>query len=182
MGTDAACDACVLINFALVDGISLRPSRSSSSAFRRMFGLRSNGQTCDKLSNSIFAMAIFSWCGLMHRRNLPGSQFTAKLSEKEKVHVKQLLRIEAGPSPRTSQRTDKWRRTISDRKLQIINTQTLILRSKRAGRITVQHADGMKATLEVNRFRLSIQLVLDSVRCTEKDIRMAMEIKLPTTA
>jgi hypothetical protein len=85
MGTDTACDACVFINFALADRISLRPSRSSSSAFRRMFELRSNGQTCDKLSNSIFAMAIFSWCGLMHRRNLPGSQSTAKLSEKEKV-------------------------------------------------------------------------------------------------
>ena len=107
-----------------------------------------------------------------------GSKHIGRLSPP----VQQLLRIEAGPSPRTSQRTDKWRRTISDRKLQIINTQTLILRSIRAGRITVQHADGMKATLEVNRFRLSIQLVLDSVRCTEKDIRMAMEIKLPSTA
>lgn len=162
MGTDTACDTCILINFALVDRIDLLTTLTEFKLcipedvwaeierpdLRQIIEqhLRSGQLQLVRLDapDELALFAIYS--------QVLGKGESACLAIAEN----------RGWAIATDESKDrKWRRTIADKKFQIINTQTLILRSIKAGRITVQEADTIKATLELNRFRLSINSFAD---------------------
>jgi len=162
MPTDTACDTCILINFALVERIELLTTLTEFKFcvpedvwaeierpdLRQIIDqhLRSGQLQLVRLDapEELALFAIYS--------QVLGRGESACLAIAEN----------RGWAIATDESKDrKWRRTIADKKLQIINTQTLILRSIKAGRITVQEADAIKATLELNRFRLSINSFAD---------------------
>jgi predicted nucleic acid-binding protein len=49
----------------------------------------------------------------------------------------------------------KWKKVISAPGIQVLNTPGILLLAIRQGILTVQHADKIKAELEVNRFRMA---------------------------
>jgi predicted nucleic acid-binding protein len=162
MGTDTACDTCKLINFALVDRMDLLTNLTEFKLcipedvwaeikrpdLRQMVEqhLR-NGHLQLVRLDAPEDLALFAIYGQVLGK---GESACLAIAENRGWAI-----------ATDESKGRKWRRTISYKKLQIINTQTLILRSIRAGRITLQQADAIKATLEVNRFRLSINSFAD---------------------
>jgi predicted nucleic acid-binding protein len=162
MGSDTACDTCILINFALVDRIDLLTTLAEFKfcipedvwAEIERPDLRQiieqhllNGQLQLVRLDTPKELALFAIYNQVLGR---GESACLAIAETR------------GWAIATDESKDKkWRRTIADKKLQILNTQALILRSIQNGRITVQEADAIKATLELNRFRLSISSFAD---------------------
>jgi predicted nucleic acid-binding protein len=162
MGTDTACDTCILINFALVDRMDLLTTLTE-------FKLCIPEDVWAEIERPELRQIVEQ-----HFRN--GQLQLVRLDAPEELALFAIYRQVLGKGESaclaiaenrgwaiaTDESKDrKWRRTIADKKLQIINTQTLIFRSIQDGKITVEEADAIKATLEVNRFRLSINSFAD---------------------
>jgi predicted nucleic acid-binding protein len=161
-GKDTACDTCILINFALVDRFDLLTTLAEfrfcipadvweeieRPELRELIGqhLHSGELQLVRL-DSPEELALFA----VYRQVL-GKGESACLAIAET----------RGWAIATDESKDrKWRRTIAGKTLQILNTQTLILRSIHAGRISVQEADAIKARLESNRFKFPIASFAD---------------------
>ena len=162
MGTDTACDTCILINFALVDRIDLL---TTLTEFKLCIPEDVWAEIERPDLRQIIEQHLSSGQLQLVRLDAPDELalfaiYSKVLGKGESACL--AIAENRGWAIATDESKDrKWRRTIADKKFQIINTQTLILRSIKAGRITVQEADAIKATLELNRFRLSINSFAD---------------------
>jgi predicted nucleic acid-binding protein len=162
MGTDTACDTCILINFALIDRIDLL---TTLAEFR--FCIPEDVWAEIERPDLRQVIEQYLRSGQLQLVRIDAPEELALFAIYNQVLGKGesaclAIAENRGWAIATDESKDrKWRRTIAGKKLQILNTQTLILRSIRAGKISVQEADAIKAMLELNRFRLSISSFAD---------------------
>jgi len=162
MAKDTACDTCILINFALVDRVDLL---TAVTELKLCIPLDVWAEMERPDLKSVVEAYINS--GHLHLVQLDSPEELALFATYNQVLGKGesaclAIAETRGWAIATDESKDrKWRRSIAGKNLQIFNTQALILRSIRAGRIDVKEADAIKAVLEANRFRLPINSFAD---------------------